>query len=822
MRDTTAVVDWARLTDLDLERLVADLFGREWSTHVETFRRGPDEGIDIRATGPISKIRLLAGEVVIGQVKHYPSATPSRVRSAFEADVKKPGIKQATRYLAVTTAPLSPKAKDQIASLHDKIAGPGDVYGASDLESLLRRHPEVELDYLPLWIQHPLILRDQLNGKQLKLQDMVLRRLRQQTRLLVPTRQLDIARALMLEEGAVIVAGPPGCGKTSIANQLVAEGLRDGFQVLVASASLSDVYSMLRGPGRKMLFYDDFLGSSLRTAFLHEKNEDQRLLDLLVEARENEDLRLVLTTREYILSAARSKHERLNDARIDVDRIILEPLGLSAEERARIIERHVYHSRYCRAILSSSQAPDVWAPVLRHQQFSPRLVEFFINAADRDVESGGVPPSARSFVRSLDAALSDPSDLWVHAYDNQLNHYQREIIQTLATLPYPTVAEDIFELTEGRFREVVGRPFSNSKARVALRAIIGDFVDSRPTHREPILSPANPSIASYAWFRIADDSATLLSTLRHAMLFEQVEVIAKLFGFLPSPGDTSSLELSSAEAVPWVARQDFDSREVAEVRLGIEAALIRTFTQGLFTAHPSIAGDRRHWLRLRAPIASRSCKVLELCARGLINPSQELMATVVGELVDSINRLEGDPNDVLEALSLLNQLNGDFRWRLDFSNLETSCSEYFLGSVSDPAEAVWAVSYLHLSGRSDEVGSFRSAMLRWVDDFEFEPDELGGPAVIELHRLQTLVDSLSDLEQFQILKSWELSELRQTIDRRIAKLDDAIDLEARNRSNQRSSGSTRRAPARVAAVSVSLSEAIDAGRLLTRNDSSSW
>lgn len=809
------VAYFERLTDLEVERLVADVFSREWSTHVETFRRGPDGGIDFRATGPIKALQLAPSETVIGQVKHYPRATASRLRGAFGSEGRRPIAGTADRYIAVTTAGLSPKTKQQIADLVPACRGPQDVYGEDDLTSLIARHPGVETQFVNLWIQSPMALRRELNARQLRQQSLFKKRLTQRLPYLVPTIQLDVARSIFEREGALIIAGAPGSGKTSLSLLLAAEAVRDGYEVLVVSEKLGDVEAMLGGTdGKKLIYFDDFLGSSLRTAFLGRKNEDTAIAELLHEASQPDGPRVLMTTREYILSAARIQHERLNDPRIDLDRLVLAPNGMTATERAEVLRRHLYFSNMCSDYLDQPSHPADWAPCIRHHGFNPRLVEFFVSARDRDRRGGATAGTVAEFATALADSFEDPTSLWAHAYESQLHAVQRSILVTLATLPsFAPSIDDLWFLTKDRFRAECGKKLSRQQVEESLRIMLGDFVDLvQVKSRSPITNFANASIASYVWMRIADTPNGIMSVLRECELFEQTEVLGRLVWDRLYAEQAASNAGRSAEGevfreLRWGPLTASEGRELAGT-LGTAAA--RTFAVGRFSNHPSIAGTSQHWKRLRAPMINRFMTILEALEAAYMTLTAEEMSMVVKRLEASLRNGEGDPEDLLELLQMISKDDSAFQ-HLTAGVLAAS-DKVFFTFLDDPEDLSWAAQFAELSQESAHFAAASAGLDAWAARIVAEEMTTGEDTSVELDRLR------SDLKVARgVAKTlgMESPTLRKAFSTLTARIRDLRAIQDKRRVGPEGDVVTRgvrhaMAPARAPAIVVTNNDAIEA------------
>src|SRR5258708_6273593 len=118
----------------------------------------------------------------------------------------------------------------------------------------------------------------------------------------------------MLDDaGVVIIAGPPGVGKSTLANLLLYEHVEKGYQAVLIQRDLSEAQNLFQSGVRQVFYFDDFLG----TSFLGDKesmlsaNFDWTLLDFVAMVRATPTARLILTTREPVYAQAIERSERL-------------------------------------------------------------------------------------------------------------------------------------------------------------------------------------------------------------------------------------------------------------------------------------------------------------------------------------------------------------------------------------------------------------------------------------------------------------------------------------------------------------------------------
>jgi len=360
--------DFKSLSSYDFALLTRDLLQVVLGKRLESFSEGPDCGIDFRYRD--------SGSNLIVQSKHYAesgyNALLSTLRRKERAKVER---LQPTRYLFATSVSLTPNRKEEIFEiLKPYCLTTSDIYGREDLNSLLTQNDEIERRHFKLWLTSEAVLRRVLHSGIFVDSDAHLDSVRLRLRRYVQNPSFDRARTPLDKHHYCIIAGIPGIGKTTLAEVLLPDLVdRQGFEPFRIAHDLSELRSVKNSRCKQVFYFDDFLGKTSLEKL--QKNEDQRLIELMEEVSENENWRFILTTREYILNTARLRYEAFAQPPIDFRLCVVNLADYTRAIRAKILYNHIYFSDLPRphklALLQNRR----YETILRHRNYNPRVID---------------------------------------------------------------------------------------------------------------------------------------------------------------------------------------------------------------------------------------------------------------------------------------------------------------------------------------------------------------------------------------------------------------------------------------------------------------
>ncbi|WP_082373705.1 restriction endonuclease [Nocardia sp. NRRL S-836] len=488
--------NYHELSPYDFECLVRDLLGAEWSERLESFPPGADGGIDVRL------LRSAENFETVIQCKHSPGKTWTGISGALAREAEKIKGKQWSEYWLATSASLSPQGKEKVAKLFSSQSlVPEHVVASTDLDALLNRHPDVERSNYKLYLTSVAVLEMLLhNDLFIHAQDL-LTGIESRRKYYVQGRSLAKAQEILGESRVCIISGPPGVGKTTLAEMISLNLIEEGYRPFWISEDPREADILWRSGEKQFFLYDDFLGKNALVEKMGVKG-DARLLALIDRVKNSTNHYLIMTTREYILSAARQTYELLRSPTIDYSRIIVDLSSYSVFHKAHILYNHVYFSGLGADARKSLVTGKQYKKIISHWNYNPRLIRFIVDSA---VAAGGREAGA-GFAEFMLKSLMNPTELWGHIFTHQISQVARDMLIVLLTF------EGVVELSEFRssvkfYREAVrGGNSAMEDIQNGLSVLDGAFIDVFESDlRGRMVRFANPGIADYLYRYLRDN-----------------------------------------------------------------------------------------------------------------------------------------------------------------------------------------------------------------------------------------------------------------------------------------------------------------------------
>lgn len=487
--------DFKTLNDKEFEVLCTDLLSRFLDGRFERFKPGKDAGVDGRYFAD-------DGLEVILQCKHWANTPTSQLIAALVRNEKpKLARLEPSRYILAISNPLSRADKKRISvALSPYIVQEDDIYGNEDLNDLLSRFPDAERNSYKLWLHSASVLTFIAQSGVMGRSEFSLDEIVQKAARYAMTDNHKKALEISNRLGVLILSGDPGVGKTTLAEHLCLQYVSEGFQFIKVIEDIKEAEQVFSKDTKQIFYFDDFLGRNYLEAL--SGHEGGHLANFIRRVSANKLKRFILTSRSTILNQGKflidvfeNEHLRRNEYELRIE-------ALSSIDKGRILYNHIWHSGLPDEFREQFYIDKRYRIIIDHKNFNPRLIGFITDPSRRESDD------AAGYWPYIERSFADPSQIWGHPFDVQLDASQRAIV-LLVVLNRRRIDEQVLA---DAFHRLADRPGNqNLRGRhdfgSYIRLLTGSFL-SRIFYSgsHVALDLFNPSIGDFLLRRYATDT----------------------------------------------------------------------------------------------------------------------------------------------------------------------------------------------------------------------------------------------------------------------------------------------------------------------------
>jgi len=501
--------DFLSLDDKEFEELALRLLGAQEGVMYERFKPGRDSGID-------GRYFTSSGETIV-QCKHWArSVLPALVRSLRKDELPKVRNLNPSRYVLVTSLPLSPANKAEIRAIFEPyIQSDSDVVGSEALNDMLTLHPDIERRTIKLWLHSAEVLSQMVSLALIGRSVFILGEMRRKRARYVECASHKLGLLRLTDHHVVLITGEPGVGKTTLAEQLCLDYVLNGFQLCVAAKDVEELEAAYQEDAKQVFYFDDFLGRTFLEAI--GRHEDSHVVGFIKRIRSDRSKRLVLTSRTTILNRGKSLTDLFQIENVDRHELELQVGNLSPLDKARILHSCIWHSGLAPSHVEEIVRERKYMKVIAHRNFNPRLISFITDP----LRLSAVQPCG--YWSYITSKLDNPSDIWGDVYDQQMSDTQR-VLLLLVVVNGGDIAElDLVAafqsyLTSPNAQRIQGDTDYHRNLQILIGSLLNRTLNEKGDSAFELF---NPSIADFALPRVAEDGG-LLATLALSLKTKQM------------------------------------------------------------------------------------------------------------------------------------------------------------------------------------------------------------------------------------------------------------------------------------------------------------
>lgn len=707
--------DFSTLNSSDLEELSCDLMNLQQpegsNIRYKTFKDGQDKGIDFLYSTDTNRYEH------VGQVKHYRvSGYKNMLRSLKDKEVDKVKRLKPERYLFFTSVDLLVSQTEELKTIFQPyIRNLNDIYGKSDINELIKAHPQILKTHFKLWLNSIGVMEMIFSSDmEFKSTYFVEEEIKKRVRLFVKTSLFEKAQERLKSNKFIVISGEPGVGKTTLAEMLSYEYIGQGFKFSFIEEPNEIDKVLIKDNSKQIIYYDDFLGSNYAEINKAQESES-KLIRILKQISTLENKFLILTTRSLLLTKVSEESEKIRRFGLLLQSEILELTEYSNELKNKLLDNHIEESDLEEGYKDVLKDELLRNFIITHNTFTPRSVEFI--TSKRSIEYNRVKVSDYEvFIRSN---FNYPQEIWSHAYNYQISEDDRLLLNTLFSFRTSPTYDELKRAFSNRLDIEVSRSNKTRKTNDLIKSF-RRMEEGLIIKRNEVYNFINPSLKDFLIQFLKDDKDEMDKIVDSIVYINQFsDQIFESVNYNLNISD--DLKNRLVEDCYSFVRDEPKFRDTDLIHLATILAT-KISTVELDDIIIEVIYEISDWQALHENYE------LNLQFRKLIDvvkSNNKIMIAIKEFTSEIVNDLVIGESDLNKSIDLLSQLKEAFQIDFaigDYSELRNHFDELFSELIDN--EVQWLFDWLHMEHEAyDKKDEIKKIGERLVElDFEYSID----------------------------------------------------------------------------------------------------
>jgi energy-coupling factor transporter ATP-binding protein EcfA2 len=517
--------DFHTLNSGDFELLVRDLLNAEAKESAarwefRSFPPGKDQGIDL-----VDEVSAPGQYGTVVQVKHYRNTPYTTLLNGLLTSTKNKRSEKdkvfqlkPQKFIVAISQKLTRKNKEEILQgFRPYMTSINDVIDNVELNRLLAKHPEVEEQHFKLWFSSRTVFERILHNDVHANSRQLAEEIQNKFKLLVITAYMHDAHEILNKQQFVIITGEPGVGKTSLAEMLLYFLAGQNYRMYWIEKSIAEVDALLKEDDSKQVFYfDDFLGHT-KFEIESSKGQEKGLLAFIKKIKKYPNKFFILTTRTSLYTQAELESERFKNSDAINGKFKINVKELDLGTKILMIQNHLSVNHVPNDYRLSLEAAGKIKAIASHENFSPRLIEY----VTRENNYRGVAPT--QYYSYIIQQLKAPHEIWRHAYEQQINEYDRFLLTTLFSFGEATTQKFLESAFEKRMQyEIKNNSISRGDFYQSFKKLLGSFVILKAFHNGEKIDFINPSLEDFLQAYLSERESEKVRIIEPAYYVQQI------------------------------------------------------------------------------------------------------------------------------------------------------------------------------------------------------------------------------------------------------------------------------------------------------------